>query len=49
MAAWLGWVTHEKEGEKVPPQFTAEGCRRLIDEAYMYGVNLSSRGDKLDD
>jgi hypothetical protein len=19
MAAWLGWITHEKEGEKVPP------------------------------
>jgi hypothetical protein len=49
MAAWLGWITHEKEGEKVPPQFTAEGCRKLIDDANMYGVDLSKKGDKLDD
>lgn len=49
MAAWLGWITHEKEGEKVPPQFTAEGCRKLIDDAYIYGVDLSKKGDKLDD
>jgi hypothetical protein len=49
IAAWLGWVTHEKEGENVPPQFTAEGCRKLIDDAYMYGVALSRKGDKLED
>jgi hypothetical protein len=49
MAAWLGWITHEKEGEKVPPLFTAEGCRKLIADAYMYGVDLSKKGDKLDD
>ncbi len=49
MAAWLGWITHKKEGGKVPPQFTAEGCRKLIDDAYMYGVDLSKKGDKLDD
>jgi hypothetical protein len=49
MAAWLGWINHGKERENVPPQFTAEGCRKFIDDAYTYGVDLSKRGDKLDD
>ncbi|HEX7208967.1 MAG TPA: hypothetical protein VF233_12345 [Nitrososphaeraceae archaeon] len=49
MAAWLGRIIHEREGEKVPPQLTADGCRKLIDDAYMYGVDLSKKGDKPDD
>jgi len=42
LVAWLGWIMHEKHGDK-GHSLSVEGTWRRMDEAYSYGVDLSKK------
>jgi hypothetical protein len=42
IAAWLGWIMHEKYGEK-NQILSSEDSLKRIEEAFCYGVNLSKK------
>jgi hypothetical protein len=40
LAAWIGWIMHEKH-ESSSQVLSSDDCWRRIEEVYKYGVNLS--------
>lgn len=40
IASWLGWIMHEKHGDG-NDLFSTKDCWRRIEEAYLYGTELS--------
>lgn len=45
LASWLGWIMREKEkGDDQP--LSAKDCWRRIEEAYLYGVELSRNRER---
>ena len=44
LASWLGWIMHEKHGEG-NSSLSTNDCWRRIEEAYLYGIELSRKGE----
>jgi len=46
LASWLGWVMREKHGEEADRALSTKDCWRRIEAAYLYGVELSWKGER---
>jgi hypothetical protein len=42
IASWLGWIMHEKHGDG-DDLFSTQDCWKRIEEAYLYGIELSKK------
>jgi len=45
LASWLGWIMHEKHGEDENKPLSTKDCWKRIEDAYLYGVELSKKGE----
>lgn len=45
LASWLGWIMREKHGEG-DGLLSTRDCWRKIEEAYLYGIELSRKGER---
>ena len=46
LAAWLGWIMHEKHGEGPGQLFSTRDCLEQVLTAYEFGVNLSKAKER---